>query len=221
MIKSDLLHEKKAFTPLYHAFRSVVALDPDNVYAYYVAGLYLSIVKDDVHGATAVLREGAKYLETHDYNWFDAWRLPWLLGYNLVFEENDVEDGAQWIRKAGAMPRAPLYVRTLAERVGTERGQLEVAERVLNDAYSHANRPEEKKRIEEKMLEFGVRHELLDLNDRFQAFLQSTKASAFSKKRQFEIFKRSIGHSGRDLMGRPLRVNELGRIVPIAGSDRQ
>jgi hypothetical protein len=214
IIKSDTSHEKKAFTPLYRAFETILALDPDNIIAYYVAGAYLSVVKDDVHGATAILRKGVDYMRSHPYSWPDAWSLPWTLGYNLVFEENDVEDGARWIKMAAEMPHVPPMVRKIASHVETERGQLEVAERVINDAYRRATRPEEKKAIEMKMVELGVRHELLDLNDRFKAYLSSTKAGAFSRKRQFEVFKRAIGHSGRDMLGRPLEVNDLGRIEP-------
>jgi len=221
MVKSDTLHEKAAYTALYRAFKSVLDLDPDNIIAYYIAGSYLSVVKDDVHGATAILLRGAEYMEHHPYSWPMAWKVPWTLGYNLVFEENDVEGGSKWIRKAAAMPNAPDIVIKIAMHVETEKGQLEVAERVVNDAYRRATRPEEKKRIEAKMLAIGLRHELVDLNERFQAYLKSTRAGAFSKKRQFEVFRRAIGHGGRDMLGRPLGVNDLGRIEPLKSSDKR
>ncbi|MBI2607181.1 MAG: hypothetical protein HYW49_13985, partial [Deltaproteobacteria bacterium] len=62
LIKSDIEREKKDFTTMYQAARVMTALDPDNYFAYYVLGLYLSVIKDDIKGATAFLRDGAQSL---------------------------------------------------------------------------------------------------------------------------------------------------------------
>ena len=188
-------------------------LDPDNVTAYYIAGMYLSVVKDDVKGATAILREGVRHMETHPYNWDEAWRLPFALGYNLIFEEHDLDEGAKWIQRAAQFARAPQMVRTLAKHVATEAGRLEVGSRVLNEMYRQPIRPEEKKRIEAKMMVLAERQEVLELNEKFQVFLKSTRSYVFSKKKQFQLFMRSIGHSGKSLVGDPFEINDSGNIV--------
>ena len=100
----------------------------------------------------------------------------------------------------------------------TEKGRLEVAERVLNDSYRRATRPEEKSRIEAKMLEVSVRHELYDLNERFQVFLvvDDKAGASFSEERGSSRFSGDrSATTGRDMMGRPLTVNNLGRIVSV------
>ncbi len=215
-IKADTLHERQPFTAVYRAFKTVVKLDPDNILAYYVAGTYLSVIKDDIKGATAILRDGAQYIQTHPYSWSEAWRLPFTLGYNLLWEEQEVEEGAKWIRMAVLLPHAPLSAKRLAEKVSTERGRLEVAARVLNEIFRTTSGSEAKARVEAKMLDVASRQELLDLNESFEVFLRSSGAYAFSKKRQFEAFFRSNGHSKFDLLGRPLGFDQLGKIIPIS-----
>jgi hypothetical protein len=213
LFKSDSTHESEAFTAFYRAFRNIAILDPDNLYAYYVAGLYLSVIKDDIKGASAILRDGARYLDSHPYTWNEAWRIPYVLAYNLMFEEQELEEGSHWIEKAAAMPNAPLYVRKLAERVSTDAGRLEVASTILTDLYRRVTRPDERAKVEKKLLDIAIRQELAELNEHFRRFLISTSASALPKKKQFQLFLRSFGHSGRDMSGRRLRLDELGRIT--------
>lgn len=215
MIKSDIEKEKVSFSEFYRAFKSIVALDPDNLYAYWVGGLYLSVIKDDIKGATAILRDGVQYLESNPdaaKSWPSAWQLPFTLGYNLIFEEQEFEAGAAWIRKASEFPNIPGYVRDLGKRVSTEQGVLEVASRVLTDLYRRVSTPEEKAKIEAKMLAVAVRQEIADLNIKFKKFLFSTEAYALPKKRAFSLFMKTIGHPWKDMRGRPLDIDELGNI---------
>jgi hypothetical protein len=62
------------------------------------------------------------------------------------------------------------------------------------------------------MLDVAVKQELLDLNERFKDFLAKTKSGAFSRKRQFDLFLRNMNHSGKDMLGRPLILNDVGKI---------
>lgn len=212
LIKADIVHTKESFTPLFHATKAIVTLDPDNVYAYYVMGLYLSVIKDDIKGATEILREGAEYLETLLELPAGAWRVPFTLGYNLLFEEQAIDEGTDWIRKAAQMPGAPKYVKDLGEHVSTEQGKLEVGSRVLSELYRHLTNPEDKKRVEKKMLDVAERQELLDLNTEFETFLSTTGAYALSRARAFQLFLRSTGHSNKDMLERKLEVNSFGKI---------
>lgn len=213
LIKSDINREAEAFTSVYRAFKVITTLDPDNLLAYYVAGMYLSVIKDDIKGASAILHEGVEWMDTHRYVWKNAWRIPFSLGYNLIYEEQNVEEGGGFIRKAAELPNAPDIAKALARRVSTEQGRLEIAARVLNDVYERASRPEERQRIEAKMINVGVRRELLELNERFQEFLATTKANAFPRRRQFELFLRFINHSGRDMTGGAVYLNAMGKIA--------
>jgi hypothetical protein len=160
MIKSDLAKAQEPFSDFYQAFKAIVTLDPDHLYAYYVAGLYLSVIKDDYKGATAILRDGMKRLEK-PYHWENAWQIPFMLGYNLIAEEFEFVEGSQWIIKAAEMPGTPEYIKKLALRVSTDYGRLEVAERNLAMAYQRFEKKEEKEAVYEKLLKVRAKKEAL------------------------------------------------------------
>lgn len=218
LIKADIVREDQPFTGLYRAFKTIVLLDPDNLYAYYISGLYLSVVKDDIKGATAILRDGVEHMIRYPdtlQSWENAWQLPFMLGYNLLFEEHEAEAGSKWMQHAGEMPKAPPYVRKLAQTISTERGMLEVAARVLADSRERMTRPEQRQAIEKKMLDVAVRQEVVELNERFKSFLESTQAYALPRKRAFLLFMKTNGHSGKDMLSRTLSIDSTGRIAPV------
>ena len=74
----------------------------------------------------------------------------------------------------------------------TEWGRLEVAARVLGDAYRALTKPEEKQRVERKMLAIASRQELYDLNERFKSFLGTTGAFALPKKKALNMINIKI-----------------------------
>jgi hypothetical protein len=130
-----------------------------------------------------------------------------------MFEEHDFEEGAKWAHLAGESTDAPPYVKNLARKVGTHSGLFEVASNILADLHRRARSPEERVRIEEKMSDLAVKQELAELNDKFQEFSRSTGAYAFPRHRQFLLFMKTTGRPHKDLRGRPLRLNQAGKIV--------
>lgn len=214
LIKSDTVHEKDSYTSVYKAFKAATFLDPDNLPVYYVAGTYLSVVKDDVHGATSILREGVQHMQSHAFTWHGAWQVPFMLGYNLIFEEHELEEGSRWVGEAAKFEHAPAAVKKLAQTVSTERGQLEVASRILNDIYRKTEKADERAKIERKLLAIASKQDLVELNERFEVFRRSTGAYAFSKEKQLHLFLKEVGHSKNDLLGRALEINFLGKIAP-------
>jgi hypothetical protein len=212
LIKGDVAHESQPFSTFYRAFRVVTQLDPDNIPAYYVAGMYLSVLKDDIPGATRILRDGTTYMKDHPYTWSESWKVPFALGYNLLFEEQEFEEGAQWVKQAASMPYAPKYVKDLAVKVNTEQGQLEVASRILDDMLRRVTRPEERQKIEHKMLVLATRQELIELGQKFETFLSTTGAYALPKQKAFNAFMKASEHSSKDLLGRPIRLNSYGKV---------
>ncbi len=220
LYKADIVREKKSFTDFYHAAKVIIELDPNNLYVYYFSGMYLSVIKDDIAGSTDILKEGANYLEGINLERSDSWRLPFALGYNLIFEEQNIEEGAHWIQKASQYEQAPPYLKSLAQRISTEKGRLEVGARILSDLHQRTLRTEagelaaeKRKRIEKKMLTIAHKQELLDLNERFSEFLLTTGGYHYSRNRVFNLFLRSMSHSGKDLYGKYLFLDLNGKIV--------
>lgn len=213
LIKSDVNRDNQGFSPFYKAAKTILALDPDNVFACYFAGMYLSVIKNDVKGATSLLKEGAATLEEKKLEKQPgAWKVFFALGYNVLFEEKDFEEGSRWVEKAALHPDAPLYVKRLGQHVANEKGRLEVASRILTDVYSRTVKPEEKKIIEKKLLDLASQQEMFDLNDKFDFYLRSTGAYALPKERAFKSFLRSNSHSGKDFLGRKLGISASGKI---------
>src|SRR5689334_12708767 len=68
MMKSDIIRGGEPYSPFYRSARTVVTLDPDHYFGYYIAGIYLSVIKDDIKGATAILRDGAQYIQRNYAN---------------------------------------------------------------------------------------------------------------------------------------------------------
>lgn len=220
LIKSDILRENVPYTSMYKAARVMTKLDPENFFAYYVFGMYLSVIKDDIHGASALVRSGAQLLKDRmtersgfsKYFLNVAWRVYYALGYNLIFEEVELEEGSRWIREAAAIETAPEYVKNLGRHIETEAGRLEVGARVLLDLMRRVKRDDEKKAIEKKLLRITVMQELADLNTRFAEYLRTTGASGIPRARALNLFLRSIHHAEVDLLGEKLRVDSSGRI---------
>lgn len=214
LFKSDITREKVDYTTFYRAAKTIVELDPDNLLAYYVFGLYLSVIKDDIKGATSILRLGTQYVDSHPTSWDAAWKIPFSLGYNLIFEEHLFEEGGRWVLYASQMKGAPKYVTDLGAKVATESGRLDVASHVLGDLYRRATRADEREAIEKKMVKVAVAQELLELNDRFQKYKGTRDAHLLSPTRQFQQFLRLMVHSGKDMLGRKLGLKN-GSIVSL------
>lgn len=213
LIKADIRRTAEPFTPLYRAAKTVTVLDPDQFNVYYFAGMYLSVITDDIKGATALLRDGAQHIERSKLEDHPlAWRVFFMLGYNLLFEELEVEEGSIWIKKAGNSSGAPLFVKDLARRISTEQGRLQVAARILADLYRRVTRPEERIQVEQKMLHLAVQQELVDMNEKFQTFLKHTDAVAFNREKAFKLFLHEYGIK-KNMLGKPLGLDKLGKIT--------
>jgi hypothetical protein len=218
LFKSDTVHEAHDYTDFYKTFRSIIFLDPDNLYGYYVGGLYLSVIKDDKKGATAILKEGSDFIDRHPdvKKYGSVWQIPFLLGYHLLFEEKQIEEGGLVLAKVvKEYENIPEYVKRLGERAQTEYGRLELGIRILSDAFQRISSVEEKKKIQKKILELSLKQELVDLNLKFKDFIARSGGDTLSRKRQLQMFFQSIGHPKKDLLGRPLSIDDRGNIVTI------
>ncbi len=214
LLKADIEKVKEPFSKFFKASKAVVELDPNQIYTYYIAGLYLSVVKDDIKAATDILRDGAQHIERSSWAVENpsVWKVYFSLGYNLVFEELEIAEGSKWLAKAGSYENAPLYVKELSKKASTEQGRYEIASRVVADLYRRAQSPEVKKAIERKMLDLASKHEIYEVNEKFDIFLNTTGAYALPKEKAFKLFLRSFGNR-KDLQGREFTLDKLGKIT--------
>lgn len=213
LIKADIVHEGVDYTTLYQSFKLIFDLDPDNLFGYYIAGMYLSIIKDDSKGAIRVLRQGVSTMQKHQnmgVHWNKAWSLPFLLGFTLMFEEHEFEEGADWIRKAAAFEKAPQYVRGLAGVVEDSKEVYQSAGRILSELLSRTDREDERQRIRERLKDVMLRAELYDMNEHFRQFLRRVHSHA-PKAKLFKQFLRQ--YPGARVKEERLILDSEGNIV--------
>lgn len=118
---------------LFHALDVATTLDPHYVYAYDVGGVVLAELAGRVDWSNALLDKG---LTANP----DAWRLPFQLGFNSFFHQQNYVRAADYMAIAARLPGRPAYVPELAARLYVEGKQpalaldfLDVMERQTDD----------------------------------------------------------------------------------------
>src|SRR6185503_20271700 len=86
-----------------HALDVVTTLDPQFVEAYDLGGVVLAELGKHVEWSNALLEKGMTANP-------QAWRLPFLLGFNHFFHLQDYGRAAAYLSKAARLPGAPAYV---------------------------------------------------------------------------------------------------------------
>ncbi len=117
LIESDLEHyaAKDLNSWMYLRFDTISVLDPFFYQNYYWGGQYLSIIKDDLYGAVALMEKGVKYYP-------DDYKLNFNLSFAYYFELGDYQKGLQYIEKIKFHPKAPAFIPSLAMKMKVELG---------------------------------------------------------------------------------------------------
>jgi hypothetical protein len=82
MLDSDIVHYKKKDLNswLFLRFKTLIMLDPNFIESYRYGGIYLSVIKDDIAGASYLFKLGAEKF-VNDYN------MQFYAGYHFLHEE--------------------------------------------------------------------------------------------------------------------------------------
>lgn len=105
---------------LFHALDVATTLDPHYVYAYDVGGVVLAELAGRVDWSNALLEQGMAANP-------GAWRLPFQLGFNAFFHQQDYVRAADYMALAARLPGRPAYVPELAARLYVEGQQPALA----------------------------------------------------------------------------------------------
>lgn len=213
-VKADTSHESSPLTAFYRAAKSILVLDPNDYFGAWLSGLYLSVVKDDIKGASEIFQAAVSDLDLK--NWVNPrvkGALYFAYGYHLLFEEGDLARASEFIGKASREAGAPLLAKGLAESMKSETGQIEIGFRILNAAYKRAMSASERSQIEKKMTSLLARKELVVLNQQFAQYRSTTDVRSLKVERAFQHFMRSINHSGKSILGKRLFANPNGEVV--------
>jgi len=113
--------------------------------AYFHGGMALSVVADDMSGATEKLRKAV-------IQYPNDWRLLYLTGYHLLVEERKMKEGARYLKKAVEIG-APKFLAAIVARIQTKFGQAVLAKSVLETAIRSTSNPAFKQRLKDRLKE--------------------------------------------------------------------
>lgn len=128
---------------LFHVLDLTTDLDPKYLMAYSAGGIALSVILDDVGGASQIFDKGVAALP-------NDWRLSYKAAYHALFSEKDQAKAAKLMLRA-AQNGAPDWVYVLAGRLSTDSGQKDLAYKILQEMESLQLDPKILERLRHKI----------------------------------------------------------------------
>ncbi|MEZ0310652.1 MAG: tetratricopeptide repeat protein [Myxococcota bacterium] len=122
-------------TPAYNAvayplleplLRRVLTLDPYFKTAYTFAGTALTVQRMDPAKANALLEQGLTYRP-------DVWQIPYFLGFNRYYFQQDYVGAAEALSIASKYPDAPPLTAQLATRIAAHAGRPDVGIQLIDE----------------------------------------------------------------------------------------
>lgn len=128
---------------LYKMLNAVTELSPSFRLAYAAGALALTVIVSDIEGATKIFDKGVKAFP-------NDWPILYRAAYHYMYEVKDNKRAAGLLIQAGKNG-APPWVFTLAGRLYSDAGNLELAELVLQDMINTGQDPLLIKRLQDKI----------------------------------------------------------------------
>ncbi len=128
---------------LYKMLNAVTDLSPSFRIAYAAGALALTVIISDIDGATKIFDKGVKAFPKD-------WPILYRAAYHYMYEVKDNKRAAELLIEAGKNG-APSWVFSLAGRLYSDAGSLELAEMVLQDMISTHQDPNLIKRLQDKI----------------------------------------------------------------------
>lgn len=146
ILESDISHYKKRDDSswMYLRFITISKLDPKFYYNYYFGGLYLSVVKDDIVGASNFYNKG---LEIYPND------LPLLknAAFHFYFEAKDIERSKVLYEKINTLDKKNIHSKFQIAKILTAENSPETAYQLLAETYN--SNISENRFIKEKIFE--------------------------------------------------------------------
>lgn len=112
---------------------------------YQTGGLALSILVGDVEGGAKILERGSRVYP-------DSWLIAYAAGYHALYEEKNKTKAARYYLRASEKG-APDWTRVLAARLASEGGDIEFADKILEDMIAQNQDEKLIKRLKLKLQE--------------------------------------------------------------------
>lgn len=128
---------------LFKMLDTVTNLSPHFRIPYAAGGLALTVLVTDIDGATEIFDKGVKTFP-------NDWPIHYRAAYHYMYEVKDNKRAAELLIQAGKNG-APPWVFTLAGRLYSDSGNLELAEAVLKEMIDTKQDPALIKRLQDKI----------------------------------------------------------------------
>lgn len=128
---------------LFQMLNAITDLSPQFRIPYAAGGIALSVLLTDIDGATRIFEKGVAAFPKD-------WPILYRAAYHYMYEVKDNKRAAELLIQAGKNG-APPWVFTLAGRLYSDSGNLELAEAVLQDMVQTEQDPALIKRLQDKI----------------------------------------------------------------------
>ena len=153
ILESDVEHyeTKDLSSWMFLRFNTISLLDPLFLKNYEFGGTYLSIIKDDIQGATFIFDKGLKYYP-NDFSLLKN------AGFHYYFEAAEYEKAYTVFSRLKNHPSIDRHLMSTLARLESERGNLADAFTIITNIYNNLNKDD------------------LILNEKMRSYLYSIKA---------------------------------------------
>lgn len=128
VLESDIEHYNKNDLNnwMYIRFKTISTIDPLFYLNYTFGGLYLSVIKDDLEGATDIFTSGLKIYP-------DDFKLLRDSAFHFYYEVGDKDLAYPLLKKLERHPKTPASLVSLLARMENEKGNSEIALKILEN----------------------------------------------------------------------------------------
>jgi len=223
IIDDSLEHVKEGEkAPLFFYADYSSTLDPAFFDAMNYGGLLTMIVRDDYKSAEILLNKGEHFRrnELHkypkkfqDYFWRESWSVPQHLSYLYLFENINIPNAKEALDAAIKIEGSPEYLKGLAAKFTTTRGQYETAIRIVQQmAERFKEQPKFYNRFMAHLNGLTMGFFLFELNEKFEEFKSNSKNKNKNTEDLLRDFLYLQGLRGVDPEGGRLYVDTNGKI---------
>lgn len=122
---------------------AITRLDPKFQMAYEGGATILSVLVEDYEGATVLYERGLKAYP-------DDWHLAYMAAYHFLFDLHDIPRAASLLERAGDLG-GPPWLKSLASRLYTRLGQLELGISTLETYRKTLSDPDQITKVDERL----------------------------------------------------------------------
>lgn len=127
----------------YLTLNEATELDPKFKELYYHGAVKLSVILSDHEGAGEIFERGVKHNK-------DSWLIYYRAAYVNLIELNNPEKAADYLNKSSTLG-APIWAKSLASKLYTKSGKVELGYRLLYELYQEAEEGPWKKDLEQRL----------------------------------------------------------------------